>query len=342
MNIAVKASVTGWPTPETTPDISGNRAGRTEHDLERWHKLTRQVRDAADRNNWTKAEVAKRSDVPSGTFSQWYSGKYEGRLDQTNKKVAIWIEALEEAGGFADRMVSKPAYVRTRTSVEFENTLAFAQQTGSFVIITSAAGTGKTFTFENYVRTRPHTFLATVSPHTRTVHGMLVEIAAEIGLTQHNPAKLVRGIGEFLAKSQSPTLLIIDEAQNLEDNSINQLRHFCDKYGVGVALAGNTEVYGRFSSRRDGPSYAQMKSRVAKRLMRTRVYAEDIDAMLDAWKISDRELRTYLHGIGTKDGALRSINNTLIFAHLIAAGDEKPLNIAHVKAAWKERDMEGV
>lgn len=331
----------GWAMPAGEP-IADNREGRTEYDIDRWHKLTTQVRDAADRHNWSRAEVAKRSDVSSATFSLWYAGKYEGRYDHVNKKIAIWIEALEEAGGFADRMVQEPTFVKTRTSEEFSNTLAFAQQTGGFVIITSAAGTGKTCTFRQFQRTRPHVFLATISPHTRTTHGMLVEIAASIGLTQHNPAKLARGIGEFLAKSQSPTLLIIDEAQNLEDRAIDQLRYFCDIYDVGVALGGNTEVYGRFSARSDGPSYAQIKRRVAKRIKRTRSYAEDIDLYLDAWNVNDDEIRKYLHGIGTKDGALGSIRTTLIFAHLIATGDNEVLTLNHVKAAWRERDLDGV
>jgi hypothetical protein len=325
-----------------TPDVSGNKEGRTDYDLDRWHRITSQTAQAALINNWSMSEVAKRCDVPQGTFSPWYHGKYGGRLDKINSKVSIWLEALEEAGGFAVRAIAQIGFVPTRTAKEFQNTMAFAHQAAKLVIITADAGIGKTESFEHYQRTRPHVFLVTISPHTKTVHGMLTEIAAAIGLNQHNPAKLVRGIGEFLSKSQAPTLLIVDEAQNLQDQAVDQLRHFCDQYRVGVVIGGNTEIYGRFSSRSDGPSYAQIKRRVAKRIKRSRAYTEDIDLFLDAWKITDPEMRTYLHGIGTKDGALGSINNTLEFATVIASGEQKPLSLSIIKTAWRERDMEGL
>ncbi|WP_455478884.1 AAA family ATPase [Bartonella sp. B10] len=102
------------------------------------------------------------------------------------------------------------------------------------VMITLDAGSGKTETCRHYRATRPHVYLVTASPHTRSVHGILNDMAAELNVVEYNPTRLTRAIGKKLERVGSGTLLIIDEAQNLTDESINQLRHFVDINGIGL------------------------------------------------------------------------------------------------------------
>ena len=83
---------------------------------------------------------------------------------------------------------------------------------------------------------------------------------------------------------------------------IDQLRHFVDIYSCGVALVGNEEIYSRFTRSIDGPSYAQIKSRIGKRLRLSKPRAEDINALLDAWALTDAEVRKVLTGIGIEAG----------------------------------------
>lgn len=331
---------TTWGPPAQEPDISGDRQGRTEYDLNRWRMLTAQVAEAGRRNNYSRAQAARLMNMPTGTFSQWYSGKYDGRLDEQNRIAAIWIESLEEAGAFARQLVQAPKFLNTRTAIEFGQGLGLSHQLGAFVIITAEAGLGKTAAFRNYVETRPHAHLVTMRPHTKTVHGMLVEIAASLGITQHNPAQLDRTIGVYLARAQAPTLLIIDEAQNLVDQAVDQLRYFSDEHGIGVVLGGNTEIYGRFSARQDGPSYAQIKRRVAKRIKRIKPYREDIQMLISAWGVEDPDMTAFLTGIGGKPGALGNINQTMRMATAMAIGAQEELSKALLKQAWEDRAME--
>ncbi len=72
-----------WSLPAGEPDVAANRPGRSPTDLKDWRRLTGRVAAIATQNGWTKAEVSRRSGVPDGTFNQWYSGKYSGRLDET-------------------------------------------------------------------------------------------------------------------------------------------------------------------------------------------------------------------------------------------------------------------
>lgn len=134
--------------------------------------------------------------------------------------------------------------------------------------------------------------------------------------------------------------MIIDEAQNLTDEAINQLRHFVDIYGTGLALVGNDEIYGRLTRKQDGPSYAQIKSRLAKRLKRNRAYKEDISMRIAAWGIEDADGVKFLTGIGLKAGALRQIDKTMTLASMLAMSGDEKISLKHIKAAWQNRDVE--
>lgn len=326
-----------WERPTTSPDALANRSIT---DIEEWERLVDRVIEVATNRQMTKVEVARRIGMPEGTFSQWFSGKYAGRLENQNRVVAKWLEAVDDAEELSGSIPKSPSFLTTRTSIEIMETLTWAQATCDMVMITLNAGMGKTETCRHYCNTRANAYLSTMSPHTKTVHGMLVELASELDVQVHNPAKLTRAIGKRLERAGGGTLLIIDEAQNLVDDAINQLRHFVDNNRCGVALVGNSEIYGRFAKRTDGPSYAQLKSRLGKRLKRDKPRAEDLQAFIQAWGITDQDSVNLLTGIGLKGGALRQIDKTMKLAFMVASGRGEPVSIEHIRAAWKNRDVE--
>jgi DNA transposition AAA+ family ATPase len=326
-----------WSLPTIDP-APGN--GRTAQDISEWRQLVTKVAGVATAGSLSKAEVARRADMAEGTFSQWFSGNYNGRLDTTNGKIRQWLASVEEMDTMQRGIPESPAYVETRTAKELFETLAYAQMMPEMVVLTLGAGMGKTFTCRHYCATRPHAYLCTMSPHTKTTHGMLLEIAAALGITQANPARLPRSIGERLQRNGRKTLLVLDEAQNLKDEAIDQARHILDNYGCGIALVGNDELYGRFASRNDGPSYAQIKRRIGKRVKRLQPYPEDITALISAWEITDPAAHRLLVGIGHKPGALGQIDKTLRLAGLLAAGDGVAITFKHVDQAWRNRSVE--
>ncbi len=332
--------ISNWQPPTQEPDISESRAGRSAQDLADWRSLTVRVQAIASSNRWNKAEVARRIGMPDGTFSQWYSGSYAGRLDAQNTKVSQWLDSAASAVAIAQQMPQAPAFVMTRTATEIWRTLELAQISPDMVIITLAAGMGKTHTCRHYCATRPHAYRVTMRPQTKTCYAMLVEIARALGVSEPNPARLDSAIGSRLQRNGRQTLLIVDEAQNIEDRAVDQLRFFLDEFGCGIALTGNTSVYGRFKDRNNGPDYAQIKTRTGKRLHRHQPYAEDITAIIDAWGIEDPEQRKLLAGIGRKPGHLRQIDKTLRLAWLQAAGEQRPLHIKHIADAFQNREWE--
>ena len=333
---------TSWEAPNNVPNIEGDKPGRSDDDLQTWKNLTGRVQEIATREGWSKSEVARRAGMAMGTFSQWYSGQYTGRLDSTNDKIAKWIASIDEMAELVAIVPTSPDFIPTPTAKEVIDTLAFAQIMPDFVTITAAAGTGKTAACEQYTAIRPNVWMITVSPHTKTVHGVLVELATEMDIVQHNPAKLTRAIGHRIKKVGSGALIIVDEAQNLVDDAVNQLRHFVDRYGCGLALVGNEEIYTRFARRTDGPSFAQLKRRIGKRVRRSKPRTADISMFLDGWNITDPDVRKVLTGIGHKDGALGQIDKTLKLAMMTANAAGESLTAERVKSAWANRDVEGL
>lgn len=337
MNIEVNSN---WAAPTQEPDVSAGVVGRTPDDLSLWRELQAKTREFASQNRLSKAEVARRADMAEGTFSQWYSGKYAGRLDTTNATIAKWLESAASATAVARAIPTGPAFVLTKTAAEIHATLELAQIAPDMVMIVASAGMGKSHACKHYVATRPHAFRVVMRPNTKTCFAMLVELGRALSIMEKNPAKLDSAIGSRLQRNGRQTLLIVDEAQNLEDRAIDQLRYFLDEFGCGIALTGNTSIYGRFRTRADGPDYTQINRRFGKRLKRDQPYAEDISIYIDGWGITDPDQRNLLTGIGRKPGHLGQIDKTLKMAHLMAAGSNEELALKHIQAAYQNRTSE--
>ena len=313
--------------------------GRTKKDIQDWLLLTSRLRETAIAAKLSKNEVARRSGVSIGTLSEWYSGKYKGRLDTINLRIEQWLDVFQEQATLAATAARAPNFVMTETAQEIEQTLSYAQMLPEMTVITLAAGLGKTATARHYIATRPNAYLVTMSPTTKSVYGMLLEIAGALQLSTRSTSKLHRIIGERLSRNPN-SLLIIDEAQNLVDAAVDQARTFLDQYDCGLALLGNDEIYTRFDSQQNGPSYAQIRRRIGVKIRRMKPLASDIKALIDAWSIEEPESRKLLTGIGNKPGALGQIDKTMRLASLLAAGQSEKVQEKHIRAAWKNRGME--
>lgn len=307
----------------------------------RWRRLRQQVIEVARRYGWTKTNVSTRSGIPQGTLWQWFDGTYNGVLDNVSDRVAKWLEAVDELTAAAARIPVAPAYVATPTSRKVEEALLFAQMMPEMVVVTLGAGMGKTCTAEHYCGTRPHATHVTMRPTTASLNNMLRELCEVFDVRERDPAKLDRAIGHKLKRNGRNTLLVIDEAQNLTDQAVNQLRSYLDLYGVGIALLGNEELYTRFGGNEAKPAFAQLHSRFGLRVRQLQPTAGDIDVLLDAWGLTDPEIRKLMAAVGRKPGALRQVGKVLQLGGMYAAGDQRELSIADIKAAIANRGLEG-
>lgn len=316
--------------------------GRTPDDLLRRNELVVEVDRVMAQRGWSKAEVSRRMDVGHGTFSQWHTDTYKGRYDTINAKVAAWLEKLDSRDEVAASVPVGPSYLPLDFSVSVERMLSVAQVMGTMVMVTADAGLGKTTTARRYVATNANSFIVTISPQTGKVNNMLVEIAARIGVEESSPTKLVRAIARRLRRQGDGTLLVIDEAQRLCDDAIDQLRYFTDDEDCrcGIALIGNTATYARFSQWGKGDKYSQLHRRIFKRMRVDRPKPGDLAAFIEAWGITDAKQIEFLTGVGMKPGALGQVDMTIKLARMVAQGAGRDLTLADLKAAWSNRDVE--
>lgn len=322
--------------PETVP---AEGPGRTEDDLVAWRELRARLRAMAITRGWSKAEAARRSGTAEGTFSQWYSGKYIGRYDGVNKGIVAWLDSEEDTADLQAAIPVSPAFIKTKTSERLWDLMLAAKMLGGMTMASLAAGMGKTTTAEQFVATTPNTWLISVDEPINRPLTMLQKIAEGVG-AKVTGSGLMAAIGRVVAYRGSGTLIIIDEAQDLSDEAINQARKIMDRYKCGICLLGNDETNTRFRSWIGLEKHAQIRRRVLKRYQRRTPDKADLAAFIKAWGIEDDAMAKYLMAVGMKPGALGQIDQTMRLAKLMVAGSEKDLNLALLKKAWEGRNVD--
>ncbi|MFB2553371.1 AAA family ATPase [Ensifer soli] len=264
-------------------------------------------------------------------------------LDNQNAIVRRWLDAVEESAGLMAGMPDSPMFFKTRAAVAIHETLKLAQTMRGFVTVTLDAGRGKTVACREYQRTRPHVHMVTLHPKVKTVHGAMNQLARRLSVRVFNQAELVEMIGERLSRGGEQALLIIDEAQHADGESVNQFRYFSDVFNIGLALVGNSEIRKKMAQAgAHAASRDQIVSRLDKNLKRDPGRAEDVRDFIAAWGIDDADCIRFLTALGMKGGALRQIDRTIKIAHLAMQGSGEPLQRKHLEAAWRNRDVEDI
>jgi len=331
---SVSASESAWGDPSSEPSQLVEKA------LIDWRETVKATRALAEALDLSKTEVSKRSDVPLGTFSPWYDGTYTGSVANVTARVKKWLVAEEQRRVASIGAISEPDFVETPTAREVMNALIYAQTAPAIVLITLGAGMGKTTVARQVAKSRPHAYRVVMRPSTGSVHSMLRELAVQIGVSERDPGKLAASIGSRLKRNGRHTLVMIDEAQNLSENAMNELRYFMDEYGCGIALLGNEEVSTRWGQTTPREGQAQLHRRIGMRIRRLNPKQADIDAFVAAWKIEDAEIVQLARAIGKKPGALGQVAESLKLAAIMAAGAGRPMTAADLREAWVNRGGE--
>jgi DNA transposition AAA+ family ATPase len=301
-----------------------------------------QVRDLMAREGLTQTAIAKEADIPFGTFTPWMGGKYQGDNGKLAQKVQRWMEARKEAQKISVRIPKEPGFVLTPTTNDVLQLLQWAKEAPGITLITLGPGMGKTTTARHFALTTPHAYRVVMRPSTSGVHSMMKEIAQTLGVTERDPGKLTRAIGDKLRRNGRHTLIMVDEAQNLRDEAVDELRHYLDEYGCGIALLGNEDVQTRWGRSTPKEGYGQLHRRIGPRLRLLKPRVEDVEAYLAAWNIQDPGILKLLRVIGRKAGALGQISETVKMASILAAGHGRDLSADDIKSAWNNRGGEDV
>lgn len=331
MNVQAKTEPAGWELPRSQPQVDDADI------LGRWATATDEVRRIAAESGWSKSEVARRADVAVGTFSSWYDGTYKGRYDTTTQRIENFIGQLRDAAAVSMQMPQAPGFLQTRVARELTTAMTYAQMLPTIAVITCASGLGKSMAARAYRNSRPHVTHVTLSPSSASPHVLKQEIAQELGIDCKDGGKLKRVITDALRRDGYHALLIIDEAQNLTEDGINELRHFRDNASCGLVLLGNEEGRTPYATRDPRHASAQVARRVGHRLSIMKPYPDDVTQFVDAWQLADPEVRELAAKIARMPGAFGTLSETILTAGMIAAGHDRPITTADLRAAWENR-----
>ena len=282
-----------------------------------------------------QGKVAKEAGLSPAALNQWLQDKYKGDNSEVENKLLKWLAARERRTVAGETVPTVAAYIATPAGERIKGVLSYAQAAADLAVIYGWAGIGKTRAIKSYAASSPNVWVATMRPDTAGVTSCLEEIGEAVGLKMTSRAARQ---SRDLSKRMEGTggLLIIDEAQHLNIAAIEAIRSIYDVTRIGLVLCGNESVYARLTGGSRAATFAQLYSRIGKRLRLTMPSKGDVIALADAYGVTGKEERQALIEISQKPGALRAVVKTLWLAAVMSTGNKDAVNLQYISAAWKE------
>lgn len=240
----------------------------------------------------------------------------------------------------------EPRWVDTPTSKNVWAALRYAQTTPTIAMVHGGAGLGKTLTAQAYLdeyaaskqlggfpSSKPTVYMVTAHSGMSTVTSALCAINEAMGYSgdAYRNDAMTR---QILARLNRGDLLIVDEAQDLDVKALNQIRHFHDVGGIGIAYLGNDEIQTRIDGRgRQAAFLGPLSSRVGMRLPIPHPTEEDVAAVLKAWNVHGKNEYEYSIGIGMSRIGLRGLTQVLRQSAIISKDMNLLLDTRVMRAA---------
>jgi DNA transposition AAA+ family ATPase len=302
-------------------------------ELRRWA-----LQEKADCNHsWP--EFGKLAGIAHQTLSLFCTGKYAGNNENVARQLFRYKQTRQSQAQRAMRVPHQLGYFETRTSRRITGLLVIAHM-GRITVVGTSPGTGKTITIEEYRASVSNCWIVTIRPATKTLASMIHQVIQAIGGQSAGVGwtRLLSDRVIDMVKGRNG-LLIIDEANNLEMEAIEEIRAWHDKTGVGICLLGNEELIERIRAGRHRDAYARLNSRIAQSHTQTLPHEEDVATFLDHWGIEDSKSRKLLTRIALTPGTggLREIRQIIESASFLADDDGQELSLDYLQEAQSAR-----
>ena len=282
--------------------------------------LVERVQAAIAEANLTQAAAATEIGISDAALSQWLRGRYPGDDAAVARKAERWLTSRIARAELEAQLPEAPAWVETHAATRVLSALNWAQMAGDIAVVYGGSGCGKTVSAQRYAESRPNVWLATMTAGSRTIGPCLERCATAAGI-RHIPSRSWRIESALVDRVRgSAGLLIVDEAQHLDVRALEGLRGIHDAAGIGLALLGSELVYARLTGGGRSASYAQLFSRVGRRVRLGQTGNRDADAIAAAWGIEDQGVRQAVRKIARTPGALRSVTKALRLAGMMVGG----------------------
>lgn len=302
--------------------------------------MQQKIRSFIEERGISQAQLAREIGKSTSAFSAYLNGVYKGDNSAIERDLKSWLENFAKK---QKQFVEAPQFIETATAKQIWNTLEFAKLLGSFSIVYGASGVGKTRSAQEYKRENANVWFITASPAKSSLSEILYEIALELNISDapRRKAKLSRLINKKLSNTNG--LMIIDEADHLPYDALEELRIIQEETQIGFVLIGNDKVYNRIrGGANQQHEFARLWSRVAKKTSIQKSKKADVKAIAEAWNLdfANKDLMTSLYEIGTSAGGLRALTQYLRLAGMTAKAQERLIDLNLILQAKKELDGE--
>lgn len=298
------------------------------------HEVVRAaVKELIDNKEISGAALARETGLSTAVISTFMNGKYKGDNDAAAASINTWLTSRNAT---QNTIPVRPEYIVTPTSESITAALTWAQMTHTIALIYGNPGVGKSEALKQYTRIGNNVWRITASKSRTNELETMYELALEMGITD---APYQRGaLSRLLRRRLRDTgaLIIIDEADWLNYDAIEELRILQEECNIGLAFTGNHKVYDRLTGGTRSVDFARLFSRVAKKVVINNIKAGDVDAFCDAWQVPGKDERQLLKAIAKRPGALRSLSHILPLAHIYASGKNETMNTGHIHSAMIE------
>lgn len=285
----------------------------------------------------TWQQVGDKVGVNKVTVQLFVSNKYGADNRDLAYKTFRFFLAEEASAQMALQAPLVPSFKWTPTAKAMTRQLRWAHR-GKISVITGDPGVGKTATFRQYLEDTPNAILVTADKATTGVTGILLAVLNASGNVSRLGGRAYT-LKMLILERLRPlnALIIVDEAQHLDDDAVEMMRAIHDELGCGLVLAGNTEVMRRVQRGARVPAFAQLHSRVSWPQNYKRPSDADMDIILTAWGVTRPDEKAFLQNIGALSGGLRAITMTLEMATLGASATEEPRVLGHLEETYNQR-----
>ncbi|EDT2570866.1 AAA family ATPase [Salmonella enterica] len=294
------------------------------------------LRTLVENEETTFKQIALESGLSTGTISSFINDKYNGDNERVSQMLQRWLEKYHAVA----ELPEPPRFVETQTVKQIWTSMRFASLTESIAVVCGNPGVGKTEAAREYRRTNNNVWMITITPSCASVLECLTELAFELGMNDAPRRKgpLSRALRRRLEGTQG--LVIIDEADHLGAEVLEELRLLQESTRIGLVLMGNHRVYSNMTGGNRTVEFARLFSRIAKRTAINKTKKADVKAIADAWQINGENELELLQQIAQKPGALRILNHSLRLATMTAHGKGERVNEDYLRQAFRELDLD--
>ncbi|MFP2620961.1 AAA family ATPase [Escherichia coli] len=295
-----------------------------------------ELRTLVENEETTFKQIALESGLSTGTISSFINDKYNGDNERVSQILQRWLEKYHAVA----ELPEPPRFVETQTVKQIWTSMRFASLTESIAVVCGNPGVGKTEAAREYRRTNNNVWMITITPSCASVLECLTELAFELGMNDAPRRKgpLSRALRRRLEGTQG--LVIIDEADHLGAEVLEELRLLQESTRIGLVLMGNHRVYSNMTGGNRTVEFARLFSRIAKRTAINKTKKADVKAIADAWQINGENELELLQQIAQKPGALRILNHSLRLAAMTAHGKGERVNEDYLRQAFRELDLD--